>query len=85
MEFRWIFFWMEGFNLNHLRPKWANKILKKRGKSEMASISNLKEEANDDEINEAQFQVNLSLKSRSEIISKVGYFVESEFDSFLEK
>ena len=63
MEFRWIFFWMEGFNLNHLRPKWANKILKKRGKSEMVSISNLKDEANDDEIDEIQFEVNMPLKT----------------------
>ena len=42
---------------------WANKILKKRGKSEMVSISNLKDEANDDEIDEIQFEVNMSLKT----------------------
>ena len=58
---------MEGLklNFNPRRPKWANKILKKHGQSEMASITNLKDEANDDEIDEirnSQFEVNLSLK-----------------------
>ena len=58
---------MEGLklNFNPRRPKWANKILKKKGQSEMASITNLKDEANDDEIEEirnSQFEVNLSLK-----------------------
>ena len=67
------------------RQKWANKILKKRGKSETVSISNLKDEANDDEIDETQFEVNLTLKNRSEIITEVGYFMEFKFDSFLEK
>jgi len=33
----------------------------KRGKSEMVSIS--KDEANDDEIDETQFEVNMSLKT----------------------
>ena len=43
---------MERLNLKPQREKWANKILKKRGKSETVSISNLKDEANDDEIDE---------------------------------
>ena len=54
---------MEGLNLNPRMSMWANKILKKRGKSEMVSISNLKDEANDDEIDETQFEVNMSLKT----------------------
>ena len=59
---------MEGLklNFNPRRPKWANIILKKHGQSEMASIPNLKDEGNDDEIEEirnSQFEVNLSLKS----------------------
>ena len=59
---------MEGLklNLNPRRPKWANKILKKHGQSGMASKTNLRDEANDDEIDEirnSQFEVNLSLKN----------------------
>ena len=57
---------MEGLklNFNPRRPKWANIISKKRGQSEMASMTNLKDEGNDDEIEEirnSQFEVNLSL------------------------
>ena len=59
---------MEGLklNFNPRRPKWANKILKKRGQSEIS-----KDEGNDDEIDEiqkSQFEVNLSLKIWSGII-----------------
>jgi len=60
---------MEGLklNFNPQKPKWANKILKRHGQSEMASITNLKDEGKDYELEEnlrnSQFEVNLLLKN----------------------
>ena len=52
---------MDGVNLNP--RKRVNKILKKRGKSEVLSVSNIKDAEKDhDEIYEILFEVNLSPK-----------------------
>ena len=56
---RHLFFYMDGENSKPHRPEWVNKILKKRGKSEVLSVSNIKDAENDREIEEVQIKVNL--------------------------
>ena len=67
---RHLFFYMDGENSKPRRPEWVNKILKKRGKSEVLSVSNIKDAENDREIEEVQIKVNLWPKTWYGVLKK---------------